>query len=367
MKKKLVYILPEYSSQSSSHYGHIYDLLINISENIDVFVIVEKYKDRWEEKKLAGIYHQKIQKAPFSLFERLVIIIALRLKGYTNYYIHYSIFSSIIASLIIKISGGFTAFWYCQMRSLYKHPRWEDWAFSLNLKLVSAFVTCNVKMKNYFHNTFRIPVKKISVLPLWINPLRFNKDKHKINFLKQKYRLEKKKTVLFVHWLSERKGAHNLVTIYESLEKKIRGMKMLIVGNGPLYESIKNEIRQRELGGKIFLIGAVSNDEIKDYFYVSDVFLMPSKEEEFGRVMLEAMYCKVPIIASDTFGPQTVMSNFQKKFLCPTNKIEEFSDKIAEILKNNKLSMQLVNEGIYVVKKYDISKVSKTFISLATR
>jgi glycosyltransferase involved in cell wall biosynthesis len=134
--------------------------------------------------------------------------------------------------------------------------------------------------------------EKIGRYTYWVDQTIFrlgNKTK-----AKKALHLEGKFTVLFVGRLIEIKGARTLVEIAKEVGDKIN---FLFVGVGPLEEELKVASRRNK---NILFAGRIDNREVPRYFSVADVFVIPSKYPEgFARVVLEALSCGLPVLASN--------------------------------------------------------------------
>jgi rhamnosyl/mannosyltransferase len=102
------------------------------------------------------------------------------------------------------------------------------------------------------------------------------------------------RVVLFVGRLVPYKGTDVLL----SAARDIRG-KILIVGDGPLMEGLRNRVRREGLDGKVVLAGNVA--DLKPYFHACDLLVLPSVShlEAFGIVQMEAMAFGKPSVSSD--------------------------------------------------------------------
>lgn len=97
---------------------------------------------------------------------------------------------------------------------------------------------------------------------------------------------------LFVGRLVPGKGVHELV----EAAMETRNIIFLIVGDGPLRVEIEKNIFKND---NIKFIGKVENNELPKYYNAADVLMVPSTHEEgFGRVILEALSCGLPIVGS---------------------------------------------------------------------
>jgi glycosyltransferase involved in cell wall biosynthesis len=81
--------------------------------------------------------------------------------------------------------------------------------------------------------------------------------------------------------------------------------QLRILGSGPLYESIGHLARKLKIGTRVNLTPWVASDEMPEFYNSLDLLIVPSLtqpnwKEQFGRVIMEAMACRVPVIGSDS-------------------------------------------------------------------
>lgn len=362
MKHKLLFVISELDKETSGHYWHIYELLQEVGKKMEVVVFAETGENLPAKGSLKRIYVQTHRFLPLRISERAIFFINYSLKGYKRFYIHQSIFSSILAAVLGKIIGFKTYFWHCGKMHLYEE-QWgrKSWPFRLNLKLIDYLVTGNQEMKNYYHRFFTVPEAKIKILPGWVNLRRFQSvDTEKVQKLREKLKLRNKKVVLFVHWLSARKGSRFLPEIINKTAQRIDDVVFIIIGGGPDEWWLKEELNKRNLEKYARLLGKVSNQKIPQYFRLADVFIMPSREEELGRVHLETIAAGRPLVAFKTEGVGH-LQDFKPKILAAKHDIDEFVNLMMYALKHEKtISRRLLRR----LEPFSLVRVSRKFIGL---
>lgn len=166
------------------------------------------------------------------------------------------------------------------------------------------------------------------VIPNGIDPKIFKPlDKEKI---KKELGLNKK-VVGYVGNLKYVKRADKFSEIFENIALK-QEVEFLVVGDGELRENVEKECRQKSL--KVKFLGRVPNDEVPYYMNAMDVMILPSRNEGFGAVVIEAQACGVPVVGSSNGGiPEAIGDggitveegeDFEKRF----------ADAVVELLKN---------------------------------
>jgi glycosyltransferase involved in cell wall biosynthesis len=107
--------------------------------------------------------------------------------------------------------------------------------------------------------------------------------------------------------LVKAKDQETLINAFAHIKPQCPDAKLIIMGDGELETTLKNQIHQLNLTNDIIMTGYV--DKAFKYMKAFDVFLLPSIKEAFGRVLLEAMIAKTPIIATKINGIPEVIDN----------------------------------------------------------
>ena len=135
-----------------------------------------------------------------------------------------------------------------------------------------------------------VPSEKVDNFTYWIDLKKFKKiEKNAKNSLGWKDKF----IVLFVGRLIKEKGVLELL---ESAKRWDKSITLVIIGTGPLEDNIKYQISNIK---DAQYLGKTDNDKLPLYYSGADILIVPSIHEEgFGRVILEALACGVPVIGS---------------------------------------------------------------------
>jgi teichuronic acid biosynthesis glycosyltransferase TuaC len=110
-------------------------------------------------------------------------------------------------------------------------------------------------------------------------------------------------TLLSVGHLIERKGHHRVVEAMPRLPE----FDLLIVGEGPQRGHLVGLIDRLGLAGRVRLLGARPHTELPSLYGAADVLVLASSREGWANVLLEAMACGTPVVASNIWGNPEVV------------------------------------------------------------
>lgn len=139
------------------------------------------------------------------------------------------------------------------------------------------------------------------------------------------------------------------------------GYKLILIGDGPLRESLRLRVKNLKLEEDVIFTGLVENCDLPIYLKISDVFVRPSRSEGLGISFLEAMAAGVPIIATKVGGIPDFLEDRKTGLFC-SSEPEDIAFKIRIILDNDKLREEIVgNAKKLVVEKYDWNNIAAEF------
>lgn len=218
-----------------------------------------------------------------------------------------------------------------------------------------------------------VPQNKIYVIPDGIEDefyLENNKEvlKKKI-FEKFKINIGEKKVLLSVCRLIERKGIHWFIEkVVPQILKERNDFIYIVVGEGRMKGIIRKIIKEKELGNWVFLPGKVNNEDLKLFYNISDIFIMPNIPvkgdfEGFGIVALEAASCKVPVLASDLEGIREAVKHGKNGFLIPPRNVKFYLEKIKYLLEDDDRKFR-EEIRIFVKSNYSWEKITGLYLDV---
>lgn len=153
--------------------------------------------------------------------------------------------------------------------------------------------------------------------------------------------------------LVEQKGQHYLIEIAKGLKERGLDFEILIAGDGPLYDSLKQEITKNNLANQVKLLGFIS--DMTPFMNQADIFVSTALWEGFGFVLAEAMAVKKPVLGFDLSSNPELIKDGENGFLIPTKSITTFVEKLLLLMNDEQLRKQM-GENAFVFAKENFEK-----------
>ena len=173
------------------------------------------------------------------------------------------------------------------------------------------------------------------------------------------------KVVLFVGGMDKAhyfKGVEFLLEAMSKLRLAEYQWKLLLVGEGDLRPTYRDLAVQLGIDRRTIFTGSVANDQLPAHYNLADVAVLPSidRSEAFGGVLLEAMACAKPVVASNLPGVRTVATNEIEGLLVEPKNSDDLAKKINHVLQNSEVAGDLGRLGrLKVETDYDWLVVGK--------
>jgi phosphatidyl-myo-inositol alpha-mannosyltransferase len=168
--------------------------------------------------------------------------------------------------------------------------------------------------------------------------------------------------VLFVGRLDMRKGVLEVLKAFGEVVKSVDA-ELWIVGDGPQLPEAWELIKDLKLGGRIRLVGRVSDGELPGYFKAADIYAAPSLGgESVGLVLLEAMAAGVPVVAYANVGYKyTLTGTPWPGQVVPIKSHKKMAQSMIELAKSVELRQRVADWQREKVKEFDWEVVTDKF------
>ncbi len=173
--------------------------------------------------------------------------------------------------------------------------------------------------------------------------ININNFINQINLSKKDNKKHPRKYFIAVGRLTKQKNFKYLINEFHNFAKKNNDYDLLIFGEGEQKKNLTNQIINKSLNQRIFLMGYSKN--IYYYMKNASAFILSSLWEEPGHVMIEAALCNLFVISSDCEnGPKEFLQNGNAGLLFKNNKKNELQNKLEEFINLGKnINLKKIN------------------------
>ena len=205
--------------------------------------------------------------------------------------------------------------------------------------------------------------RSVHIVPTGIDVEKFYRENNnQEEALKLKHELGFKNDdfiILFVGRMGLEKNVDFLIRAQKEIVKKNKHIKLMLIGDGPDIDSLKELSKENDLEQYIKFVGRVPWEEISLYYQIPNVFTSASKTETQGLTILEAMAASVPVIALNDDAFNEVIVDDLNGFLF--NDEKEYVDIMLKLAKDkeavDRMSVQARNTAESHSSKYFAEKV----------
>ncbi|EMA13961.1 glycosyltransferase family 4 protein [Haloarcula marismortui] len=157
-----------------------------------------------------------------------------------------------------------------------------------------------------------------------------------------------KTTLLYVGRLGARKGLDLALQALANVDND--DVELLIAGTGRHEDSLRELARELDIADRVRFLGYVPEKELPALYSSSDVFILPSKYEGFGLVLLESMACGTPVIGADAGGIPTAIDTGETG-LTPDRSVSQFAAAIEQMVQDDRSRTAMAEAGIQATHK----------------
>lgn len=208
-----------------------------------------------------------------------------------------------------------------KLQSMYIYPPIESKLFNISNSITTVSYSVVDELKDYGLESEKITVLGNGVNERIFAPIRKTGDG-------QKY-------VLYTGILRARKGLFDLVKCAKLVSEVKPEVRFVVCGKGPFLRKLEKEVREQRMQKQIELLGFVKREELIKLYQNATLHVVPSHYEGLPTVLLEAMSCGLPVVATDVCGNKEVISSGVNGFLVPPKSPKVMADVILWLLEND--------------------------------
>jgi glycosyltransferase involved in cell wall biosynthesis len=165
--------------------------------------------------------------------------------------------------------------------------------------------------------------------------------------------------VLFcIGMLEEWKGFDIIIEAISEIKKEIPLVHLLIAGSGREEQNLKKLVTELNLEQNVRFLGFVSGREKYSFYKSSDIFILPSRHDSFPIVILEAMACGKPIVASNVGAISEIVINGENGFLFEPENINDLTKKTIMLLNDKNLREKMGRLGENTISNFSWENIA---------
>ena len=220
---------------------------------------------------------------------------------------------------------------------------------TMSVKMFNCFMACSEEAARFLFNNN----KNVFILYNGINLKRFEYNEKMRQEVRKNLKIKNNEKILIqIGRMTYLKNQQFSLKIINNMVDNLN-YKLILIGNGPDEEKIKQEIQKLDVKDRIILLGYKEN--IEDYLSASDIFLFPSIAEGLGIALIEAQANGIPCVCSNNI-PKEVIKNDNVLALDINNEIEMWIDSIIKV--SNK---RIFKSQVSMLSDFDINNVAKKY------
>ena len=309
--------------QRMKEYGELFDKLfifLLIRDNAVVIDISDKVQVKVFSGRVARFVSCAVALYKIAKEERISVITTQEIEHAFVVY---------ILKPILKVK------WQMQIHTDIFSPHYAASSFSNWLRsylakfLIPRANSIRVVSERVKHSIIKIFPRRqlnISVLPIFVDTERFSKLLPSFD-LREKYK-EFSFLILMISRLTREKNIGLALEALVQVVKKEPNVGLVIVGDGSEHEKLKAQSEKLKINNNVKFDGWT--DDLVSYYKTADLYLLTSDYEGYGRTIIEALACNLPVLMTDVGVAGEVVIDQNNGIVVPVN---EFLGMSAEIIK----------------------------------
>ena len=212
---------------------------------------------------------------------------------------------------------------------------------STHIRVVSDIIKKQLIQNGFLKEKISIVYPRIK-----LDDFDISKYKNTKTLIHQKYNIEEEKRIfLFVGRLVIFKGLKYLLEAISKIQNE--NIFFLIAGGGELRKELELQAKSLNILDKVQFIGDISYKDVPYLMSGSDYFIVPSVDEGFGRVVIEAMAMKLPVLASRIGGIKDIIEDSKNGFFFESKNPNDMVKVVRKVLNLSEKELKKVVESGY--------------------
>jgi UDP-glucose:(heptosyl)LPS alpha-1,3-glucosyltransferase len=233
---------------------------------------------------------------------------------------------------------------------IYGHPPPTDHVMSrlhgeiLRAKSFRLLIANSNLMKRDLVERFNIDPQRIGVVHRGHDPVQFTRDERDARRPRLRAKLGVGPDDILIGLVTSGNFRKRNVAFFLRCAAQIPAdlvsrCRFLVVGREKRIDRYREMAQELGLAKRVVFSDAVP--QVQDVFHALDVYVLPAKIEEFGRTVLEAMACGLPVVTSDRVGCAELMEGDSRAFVFPSEEEQELVRRLRQLITDPDLRQRL--------------------------
>lgn len=228
-------------------------------------------------------------------------------------------------------------------------------------KQANYYYSCSKAAGKFLYGKKYLEEGKVKVINNAIDCEKYKFDTNTRNEMREKLDLKEHLVIGNVGRFNEQKNHSFLIDIFYAIKQKEKKVKLLLVGDGPLIQNVKNKVNKLNLNDDVIFLGR--RNDIPNLLNAMDIFLLPSLFEGLPVVGVEAQASGLPIVLSTAITKEIGLLNYKYIDLKKTS--EYWAKEISSIKQDNvrnQAYLEVKEKGFDI--KQEAKKLEKVYLEM---
>lgn len=216
--------------------------------------------------------------------------------------------------------------------------------------------------REHIRDHYGVPMDRIAVVPEGIDLGRWQPSADPAVLAEFEAR-RNPFTVLCVARQYPRKRIVDLIDAFALVTVRESRARLVVIGDGPEHPALVQRVLERGLHGSVRLLGALpDDDEVRSWYGRASLFCLPSEQEGFGIVFLEAMASGLPVVSTTAAAIPEVVPHGEAGLLVPPRDPHALAEALLQLLQNPALRARLRAGGRIHAQRFSWERVADRFL-----